>query len=221
MIDVAHELRTPLTNIRGYLEALIDGVMAPLPETLSLLHDETLRLIRLAEDVLELARADAAGGRLHFEPIDLRAEVDAALAVYSPSFAQNAVTVKLHTPDGVPAVAADRRRIARVLRNLTENAAQYTPPQGNVDIRIETQGARVRVEFANDGGELTPADLPYIFERLCRGDKISGSQVRCGSGSICRALLLLLLGTVLRKSLHDLYSDVKRPLTSLLTVWTS
>jgi signal transduction histidine kinase len=161
------------------------------------------------------------------------------------------VTVKLHAPDGVPAVAADRRRIARVLRNLTENAAQYTPPQGNVDIRIETQGARVRVEFANDGGELTPADLPYIFERLCRGDKprsrqkggagiglaivkelvevhhgrvgaeISGSQVRCGSGSICRALLLLLLGTVLRKSLHDLYSDVKRPLTSLLTVWTS
>jgi signal transduction histidine kinase len=181
MIDVAHELRTPLTNIRGYLEALIDGVMSPLPETLSLLHDETLRLIRLAEDVLELARADAAGGRLHFEPIDLRAEVDAAMAVYSPSFAQNAVTIKLHAPGGVPAVAADRRRIARVLRNLTENAAQYTPPKGNVDIRIETQGPRVRVEFANDGGELTPADLPYIFERFYRGDK-SRSRQKGGAG---------------------------------------
>lgn len=181
MIDVAHELRTPLTNIRGYLEALSDGVLPPSQETFSLLQDETLRLIRLAEDVLELARADAARGHLHREPTNLRTEVEAALAVFSRTFAQNAVAVKVHAPDGIPAVPADRRRIARVLRSLTENAAQYTPPHGKLDIRIEANAGRVRVEYSNDGGELTAADLPYIFERFYRGDK-SRSRQHGGAG---------------------------------------
>ena len=60
IIDVAHELRTPLTNIRGYLEALIDGVIPPSAETFGMLQEETLRLVSLTEDVLQLARADAA-----------------------------------------------------------------------------------------------------------------------------------------------------------------
>jgi signal transduction histidine kinase len=75
MIDVAHELRTPLTNIRGYLEALDDGVLPPAKETFSLLLDETLRLIQLAEDVLDLARADAAcrpARRAHRPPAGAR-----------------------------------------------------------------------------------------------------------------------------------------------------
>jgi two-component system sensor histidine kinase BaeS len=74
MIDVAHELRTPLTNIRGYLEALNDGVLPPAPETLSLLQDETLRLAELVEDVLALARADAASGQLEPTSVDLKAK---------------------------------------------------------------------------------------------------------------------------------------------------
>jgi signal transduction histidine kinase len=181
MIDVAHELRTPLTNIRGYLEALTDGVLPPSQETFSLLQDETMRLIRLAEDVLELARADAARGHLHCEPTDLGTEVEAALAVFSRTFAQNAVAVKVHAPDGVLAVPADRRRIARVLRSLTENAAQYTPPHGKVEIRIEANAGRVRVEYSNDGGELTAAEVPNIFERFYRGDK-SRSRQNGGAG---------------------------------------
>jgi signal transduction histidine kinase len=181
MIDVAHELRTPLTNIRGYLEALNDGVLPPSPETLSLLQDETMRLIQLAEDVLELARADAARGRLLREPVDLAAEIEASLAVFSRTFAQNAVAVQVHAPEGIPAVSADRRRIARVLRCLTENAVQYTPPHGRLDIRIELNADRVRLEYANDGAELNAEDLPYIFERFYRGEK-SRSRQHGGAG---------------------------------------
>src|ERR1700752_2880096 len=60
VIDVAHELRTPLTNTRGYIEALRDKILPPSQETFDLLHDETLRLVRLVEDLLQLARADAS-----------------------------------------------------------------------------------------------------------------------------------------------------------------
>jgi signal transduction histidine kinase len=181
MIDVAHELRTPLTNIRGYLEALSDGVLPPSQETFALLQDETLRLIQLAEDVLELARADAARGDLHVEPTDLRAEVDAALGAFSRTFAQKNVNVKTHAPEGALAVKADRRRIARVLRSLTENAAQYTPRGGRLDIRIEPDQKRIRVEYSNDGGELTSQDMPFIFERFYRGEK-SRSREHGGAG---------------------------------------
>ena len=76
IIDVAHELRTPLTNIRGYLEALIDGVIPPSAETFGMLQEETLRLVSLTEDVLQLARADAARNDLNRQPTDLREAVD-------------------------------------------------------------------------------------------------------------------------------------------------
>jgi signal transduction histidine kinase len=181
MIDVAHELRTPLSNIRGYLEALIDGVLPPSPETLSLLQDETMRLIRLAEDVLDLARADAARDRLRLEPVDLRAEVEASLAGFSRAFAQSGIAVEVHGPDRLPAVAADRRRIARALRCLAENASQYTPPNGRLEVRIAADAGRVRVEFDNDRGALTAADLPHLFERFYRGDK-SRSRQHGGAG---------------------------------------
>jgi signal transduction histidine kinase len=181
MIDVAHELRTPLTNIRGYLEALHDSVLPPSTETFSLLQDETLRLVQLVEDVLQLARADAAHGRLHLEPTDLRELVNAALDNFSRAFAQNSVQVHFHTPAGPTTVAVDRARIARVLRNLTDNAARYTPPSGTVDIRIMGDTHQVRVEYINNAGELVADDLPYLFERFYRGEK-SRSRQHGGAG---------------------------------------
>ena len=116
MIDVAHELRTPLTNIRGYLEALNDGVLPPSPEIFSMLQHETLRLVQLTEDVLQLARA----GR---------------------------------------------------------NAARYTPQNGALDIRIEAGPENVRVDYTNNGGELSHEDLPFIFERFYRGEKSRSRQL--------------------------------------------
>jgi signal transduction histidine kinase len=181
MIDVAHELRTPLTNIRGYLEALNDGVLPPSPETFSMLQDETLRLVQLTEDVLQLARADAARGDLHREPIDLRAEINTALEPFSRAFTQKSIRVNIRAPEGPVTVPADQRRIARVLRNLTDNAARYTPQNSALDISIETGLEHVRVGYTNNGGELAPGDLPYIFERFYRGEK-SRSRQHGGAG---------------------------------------
>ena len=181
MIDVAHELRTPLTNIRGYLEALTDGILPPSTSTFALLQDETMRLVQLVEDVLQLARADAARGNLNIEPIDLCEAIDTAIETFLPTFNRKSVVVKHHVPQGPVTVPADRARIARILRNLTENAATYTPQNGTVDIRIELGAEQVRVDFSNDGNELIAADLPYLFERFFRGEK-SRSRQHGGAG---------------------------------------
>jgi signal transduction histidine kinase len=181
MIDVAHELRTPLTNIRGYLEALSDGVIPPSSETFALLHSETLRLAQLTEDVLQLARADAARGDLQREPIDLRAEIDVALESFAHAFSRKSIQVELHAPEGPVTVPADRRRMARVLRNLADNSARYTPQNNVLDIRVETGPETVRVSYTNHGGEVSPGDLPYIFERFYRGEK-SRSREHGGAG---------------------------------------
>jgi signal transduction histidine kinase len=181
MIDVAHELRTPLTNIRGYLEALTDGVLPPSSSTFALLQDETMRLVQLVEDVLQLARADAARGSLNLEPIDLSEAIDTAIETFLPRFNRKSVVVKRHVPNGPVKVSADRARIARILRNLTDNAARYTPQKGTVDIRIDVDAEQVRVVFSNDCSELIAADLPYLFERFFRGEK-SRSRQHGGAG---------------------------------------
>ena len=181
MIDVAHELRTPLTNIRGYLEALTEEVLPPSKDTLSLLHQETLRLAQLVEDVLQLARADASHGKLESDSADLKELVESAAALFAGAFAQKSIVMQIYAPDDPVIVSVDRKRMGRVLRNLTDNAARYTPPKGRLDIRIEAGPRQVRVEYGNDAGDLSRTDLPYLFERFYRGEK-SRSRRHGGAG---------------------------------------
>jgi two-component system sensor histidine kinase BaeS len=181
MIDVAHELRTPLTNIRGYLEALNDGVLPPAPETLSLLQDETLRLVQLVEDVLALARADDADGRLQPATVDLKQMVQHAMATFAPAMNKKELTVNLDAFPSPLTIEADPDRLARVLRNLTDNAVQYAPTKTAVDIRITADSQDIRVDYANVAIDLLPEDLPYLFERFYRGEK-SRSRHHGGAG---------------------------------------
>jgi signal transduction histidine kinase len=181
MIDVAHELRTPLTNIRGYLEALDDRVLPFSTETFTLLQNETLRLAELVEDVLQLARADAAHGQLDCQPTDLADVIQVALDNFSRAFEEKSVTVNVDVP-GIPTVVqADRRRMARVLRNLADNAARYSPAGGTVDIRLAADSRDVRIDFINSADRLVAADLPHLFERFYRGEK-SRSRRHGGAG---------------------------------------
>jgi len=181
MIDVAHELRTPLTNIRGYLEALTDEVLPPSKETLAMLHDETLRIVQLVEDVLDLARADAAEGRLQPTEVDIRAMIKDSLAIFGRAIKNKAIRIHVETGPAPTRVTADRDRLARILRNLTDNAIQYAPNNATVTISVAVQTETVRVDYANPSGDICTDDLPYLFERFYRGEK-SRSRTHGGAG---------------------------------------
>jgi len=181
MVDVAHELRTPLTNIQGYLEALLDGVVPGSKEIYDLLHEETMRLARLVEDILQLAKADAAQSSLELRQFDLKALILQTFDSFRMEFEKKGIQVDISPESGDQKVRADQAKIAQVLQNLMQNAVQYTPANGHAELIMEPSPSVIKIVFANSGGEIDAADLPYIFERFYRGEK-SRSREHGGAG---------------------------------------
>jgi signal transduction histidine kinase len=181
VLNLAHELRTPLTNVRGYLEALIDGVLPPSGPTFRSLQDEVMRLIALSEDLLRLAQADAARRTLRVEPVDLRAAVRDAVALFGVRLAAKPLRVETAFDPAARVVAADPEKIAQVLANLLENALQYSAPGGAIALSVEPDAGGCRVTVANAGEGIAPEDLPFLFERFFRAEK-SRSREHGGVG---------------------------------------
>ncbi|MBA3240583.1 MAG: HAMP domain-containing protein [Acidobacteria bacterium] len=179
--NVAHELRAPLTNMRGYLEALSDGVLPPSRKTFELLHEETLRLTALSNDLLTLSKADLAHSTLSPKKISLPECIPHALDLFRNQFDAKEITVETQFLDGADEVVADPDKLGQVLHNLFQNAWQYTPRGGQVRVSVGHSPGWVRVTFANTGGGITDEDLPFIFERFYRAEK-SRSREYGGAG---------------------------------------
>jgi signal transduction histidine kinase len=181
VIDVAHELRTPLTNMRGYLEALNDGVLAPSKETLDSLLEETLRLAKLVEDLLQLAKADAAKENLRPQEILVQELIVQTLDLFRSQIGSKGIAVEMRFSSGADRVMADPDKLAQVVRNLLQNALQYTPQDGRVRIFSERLPGRIKLIFANTGDGIAKEDIPFIFDRFYRGEK-SRSREHGGAG---------------------------------------
>jgi len=179
--DVAHELRTPLSNIRGYLEAVRDGVMEPTPEIIDSLYEEAMLLNRLVDDLQELALAEAGQLRLERRPVAPADLVNKALEAVRAQAAARHVTLKADMPHDLPLVDVDPQRIGQVLGNLLRNALTHTPPGGEIVIAARANGSELEISV-RDTGEGIPAEhLPYIFERFYRADR-SRSRATGGTG---------------------------------------
>lgn len=178
--NVAHELRTPLSNLRGYLEALRDGVAPPSAETISMLHGEVMRLVRLVDALHELSRFDARLPTLRREPVDLCDLVERLLALRSGEFAAKRIDLASHITAGLT-VAADPDLLSQAASNLFDNALKYTPSDGHVSVEAAVDNGVVRLAVTNSGEGIPEDDLPFIFERFYRGDK-SRSRSSGGAG---------------------------------------
>ncbi len=179
--DVAHELRTPLTNIRGYLEALRDGVVEPERTVIDSLHEEAMLLNHLVDDLQELSLADAGGLKLERRPLVLADVVDRATGAVRPRAEAEGVALRVGLPEGLPLVHVDPQRIGQVLRNLLDNGLTHTGPGGEIVVDARARGEWVEVGVRDTGAGIAADDLPYVFERFYRADR-SRSRATGGAG---------------------------------------
>jgi len=140
-----------------------------------------MRLIHLLEDVLRLAKADAARTDLHKKEVRIKDLILQELNIFRPQFDSRTIRIETQFGKGADRVLADPDKITQVVTNLLQNACQYTPTGGFVRIYTEQASGEIKVVFANTGGELSQNDLPFIFERFYRGEK-SRSREHGGAG---------------------------------------
>ncbi len=178
--NVAHELRTPLTNLRGYLEAVREGVTPASGEVITSLHEETMRLVRLVDGLHELSQFDARLPYVHLQAVDLGELVRRVLTVRRAEFDGKRIVVRVAMTLSGP-VRADPDLLAQAVGNLLDNAAKYTPTGGDVAVEVAPTDSAVRVAVTNTGEGIPPDDLPFIFERFYRGEK-SRSRELGGAG---------------------------------------
>ncbi len=180
MADIAHELRTPLTILQGNTEAMLDGVLETNRESLTSLHQETVLLARLVEDLRTLSLADAGQLRLQPGALDLKEVCQQVVRGFQPQLADRGVHLSLEAPGALPAVRADADRTAQVLRNLLSNAAHYTPDGGSITVSAQAEPGGVAVTVADTGSGIPAEDLPRVFDRFYRVDR---SRARSSGGS--------------------------------------
>ncbi|WP_035247009.1 sensor histidine kinase [Desulfogranum mediterraneum] len=168
--DVAHELRTPLTNLCGYLEAINDQVLPPSAETMAMLHQESLQLMQLVDDLQQLARADAARAMLRRTRVLPAEELGEMLKLYQHKFRDKDIRVVSCLSSTTP-LLIDRDKLLQAMRNLFENCWKYTPAGGEIRLEVVDREDQVRVSFTNSGPGIPREDLPFIFERFFRTDR--------------------------------------------------
>jgi signal transduction histidine kinase len=180
VVNAAHELRTPLTNLRGYLEALRDGVIEPGRETFESLHEEVERLVRLSRSLDALAEGDLRARPPELREIDLAAAIDLAVELVQPAFEGRGIAWEVRTPRPLRA-RANPDHVAQVLANLLQNATRYTPQGGRVSVSASARPADAVVSVTNTGDGIPAADLPHVFERFFRVER-SRDRARGGAG---------------------------------------
>ncbi len=195
--DIAHELRTPLANLRGYLEALRDGVVEPTPELLDSLHEEALLQQRIVDDLQDLALAEAGALTYHRTEVELRELLETGRQAHRAQAEAAGVRLTLEAPRPV-SVTADPDRLRQVVGNLVGNALRATAPGGTVTLALTADPERAVVEVRDTGKGIPPEDLPHLFERFWRADAARG-RATGGSGlglSIARQIVTDHDGTI-------------------------
>ena len=170
--DASHELRTPLSVIRGEADVALSQDRAPgeYRESLAVILDESRRLSRLVDDLLNLARADAGGVKLHLREFYFNDLVTECCRSVQRLAAARDVAVDCRAGADLP-FSGDEDLLRRLVINLLDNAIRYTPAGGRVTAQVEAQEGSVRLRISDTGVGIAPEAASHIFERFFRADK--------------------------------------------------
>jgi signal transduction histidine kinase len=168
--NVSHELKTPISALRAHLENLLDGVEQPNPEVLQVMLQQSERLSRLVDQLLDLSRIESGDIPLDVEPVDLRSLVNNVAREVELARPERRLEVRNDVPATLPRVAADRERIHQVLFNLLDNAFRFTPTGGSVAVTAIRAGDSCEVQVRDTGPGIPEEHLGLVFERFYRVD---------------------------------------------------
>ncbi|CAN5454195.1 HAMP domain-containing sensor histidine kinase [soil metagenome] len=199
LLSISHELRTPLTAIRGYAEALADGVVAPaeVAQVGKTLEAEAERLTAFTTDLLALARLEADDFSLQPSAVDLGTVLASAAEAWRAAGTSGGVIVEVAAASGL-VVTTDAARIRQVVDGLVENALRASPAGSRVTLSARRGAASVIVEVADGGPGLTAEDAAHAFERGVLRERYRDARpVGTGLGlSIAARLVERLGGTI-------------------------
>ena len=171
--NVSHELRTPLTAVRGYVEALLDDSVEPgqRRKFLEVIDRHAARMERLVKDLLRLARLDAHQETLDVRTVDVATLFRSVAADLSDRIEHRKLDIAIRVDPEAATVDADPMKLHDALRNLIENAVNYSPEGARIDLGARLDKTRVLLTVGDSGPGLPDADLDRVFERFYRVDK--------------------------------------------------
>ncbi len=172
LANLSHELKTPLTSLIGFSQALVDGSLksdADRARAATIVHEESERVLRMSQELLDLARVEAGSISLHIAPVDLGGQLQQELEIVRQRADARDLRITLDVPANIPPVAADAERLHQVLDNLLDNAVKYAPVASTVTVAVSVAGSSVETIVSNPAGAHKP-DPERIFERFYRAD---------------------------------------------------
>jgi two-component system sensor histidine kinase BaeS len=197
VLTASHELRSPLTSVQGFAELLMlerETLTPKQVETVEIILDNCRHLVRLLNDLLDLARSDAGRLAMRLRPTELAPLVDEVVRTMRAQTETSNQNLSEQIDPGLPVIRAEADRIRQILVNLITNAHEYSPEGASIEVKARVVDDEVELSVIDDGPGIPETQLEHIFERFVRGD--AGLTQRVGGTG---------LGLAISKSLVELH----------------
>lgn len=172
--NVSHELRTPIALMQGYSEAIVDDIAETIEdknELAEIIHDESLRMGRLVNELLDLARMESGQIQLNITEVQVPEFIRKIIKKFSGSAEQLGIELKMNVIYEVTDSRFDEDRMEQVLTNLIDNAISHTKEKGVVTVAVHNSLDVLFLEVEDTGEGIPEEDIPFIFERFYKADK--------------------------------------------------
>ncbi|MBD3110189.1 HAMP domain-containing protein [Bacillus sp. AGMB 02131] len=182
--NVSHELRTPISMLQGYSEAIIDDIAETKEEKQEIariIYDESLRMGRLVNELLDLAQMEAGHLSLNYESVNLEKYLNRVSSKFIGPAKEKNIELKVQLADPDLTWFFDPDRIEQVLTNLIDNAIRHSQNGGFIAIIQSTEGNQLKIEVKDSGTGIPHEDLPFVFDRFYKADK-ARTRGKSGTG---------------------------------------
>jgi signal transduction histidine kinase/CheY-like chemotaxis protein len=172
LATLSHELRTPLNAILGWVQMLQMGVVSPerLRHAIDVIGRNTTLQARLIEDILDVSRIVSGKLEIEHAPVLLAPLIDTVVSGMMPAAQAKNIELVKSTPNDLPVIEGDAKRLHQVLGNVLSNAVKFTPNGGRIDVRCSADHEAITIEVQDSGAGIAPEFLPYVFDRFRQAD---------------------------------------------------